>query len=63
MKHLMMRIHQKPKGPTPPVCKTEMPVDRVMLPRQVDCPMCIDWMARNAEVVIQQVEYLSRPSR
>jgi hypothetical protein len=63
MKHLIMVIHQKPKGPTPPVCKTELPVDRTFFPRQVDCPMCIDWMAVHSALVIEQVEKLARPNR
>jgi hypothetical protein len=62
MKHLLLLAHQKPKGATPPVCKTEMPVERTCVPREVNCPMCIDWMARNSALVIAQVEKLRRPA-
>lgn len=60
MKHLLMLIHQKAKGATPPVCKTAMPVERTCAPREVDCPMCIDWIARNYSLVLEQCEKLRR---
>lgn len=60
MKHLFMLSDAKAKGATPPVCRATMPVERTALPRLVDCPACLDWIARNYQRVIEQVEALRR---